>query len=90
MSHKDQAELKNKVAAASKMVLIGKKYHHYKNPALFYLVEGFEIREENQEVCIRYRALYDEGVVWNRLLSEWLKPALLNGEEVARFVLVQD
>lgn len=85
MAHKTPEEIHKIVSTALEKVEVGAKYFHYKNPDNHYIVEGIEIREENEEPSVRYRALYMEGVTWNRLLSEWLKPAEVDGVQVARF-----
>lgn len=85
MGRTSHDELAAKLREAATQVEVSTKYCHYKNPGNHYLVEGLEIREETEEVSVRYRALYGAGFTWNRLLSEWLKPAEVDGKSVARF-----
>lgn len=90
MAHKTHEELIQLLEDATKKIEVGKKYFHYKHPENLYLVEGLELREESEEVSVRYKSLYGKGLVWNRLLSEWLKPAQLDGKEIERFQKVEE
>lgn len=85
---KDHIQLQKEIETASRKIRLGGLYYHYKHPDKLYKVMGLEVREETEEVAIAYQSLYGNGIMWNRLLSEWLKPAVVDGNSIERFVLV--
>jgi len=73
MSHTSAEELENKLKNARQEIEIGGVYSHYKTPEHKYIVEFIGILEEKEEVCIGYRALYGNGLLWVRSLDNFIE-----------------
>lgn len=69
MTPADFAQL---IAAAGEKVTVGAEYIHYKGPEKRYRVEGLAIDEESEGVCVVYRPLYGEELLWIRTLDNFL------------------
>lgn len=67
--HVTQKELQEKVDKTN--IKIGDKYWHYKNRDNLYQIESVGILENNEEVCVCYRALYGEKLLWVRTLENF-------------------
>lgn len=85
MAHNSQKNLKQKIDDAAKQVTIGGTYAHYKSVDMRYKVIDLAINTDNDEVCVVYRALYEERVVFVRSLREWLETVEVDGTKVKRF-----
>ncbi len=73
MSHISQKELNKKIDKASKLVVIGGIYKHYKYPDRDYLVEKICIQEATEKVCIVYKDRnFVNAVSFVRDLDSWL------------------
>lgn len=73
MSHISQKELNKKIDEASKLVVIGGIYKHYKYPDRDYLVENICIQEATEKVCIVYKDRnFVNAVSFVRDLDSWL------------------
>ncbi len=89
MTHTSQKEFNKKIKKARKRVEVGAKYYHFKNPDKLYVIEQIGILEETEEVCVVYRALYGEEIVWIRTLENFLSEKKTEkGERVTRFTKV--
>ena len=86
MGHKSQSKLSSKIEKAAEKIHLGDIYYHYKSPDDFYLIEHIGFLENSDEVCIIYRALYGDEIVWIRPLSNFLEKVRNNkGKKVHRF-----
>lgn len=85
MANTSQRELQASIEAAKKDISIGAEYVHYKSTTMRYQVIDLAIDTDTSTVSVVYRALYDEGVLFVRPLSQWLDTVTLNGKIVKRF-----
>ncbi len=85
MAHTTQEDLQKKIDEALKLIQVGAKYVHFKNPDNQYIVEFVGLLENSEEVCVAYRALYGKGLLWVRTLSDFLAEKEVDGERVKRF-----
>lgn len=83
MSHTSEEELQQTLVNARKQVEVGAIYTHYKSPDKKYIVEFVGFLEESEKVCVGYRALYGEGILWVRSLSNFTEEV---EDEVKRFI----
>jgi hypothetical protein len=90
MSHTSLEELEKKVASARKLVEIGAIYSHYKTPEHKYIVEFVGLLEDKEEVCVGYRALYGNGLLWVRTLSNFTERIDTPEGEIQRFLKVEN
>jgi len=74
MAHIPESELFKKLNDAKKLVKIGSKYFHYKNPDQFYIVLNLAIDENTESVSVVYQALYGKKIIFTRPISNWLTP----------------
>jgi hypothetical protein len=88
MSHTSQYILSLKLEKARSRVKIGAKYYHYKNPSQIYIVEFIGLLEGAEEVCVGYRAIYGEGILWVRTLANFLEKINKGSKRVSRFVKI--
>lgn len=86
--HKSQEELKRQINEAGKLVEVGGKYYHYKNPNQFYIVSSLAITEWNDEVCVVYQAQYGEKITFVRPLSTWIDQVEWQGQTVDHFTKI--
>lgn len=89
MGHKSQAEIRKQINKISQQVMIGGRYVHYKNPRNLYMVEFVGCREDTEEVCVGYRALYGKGILWIRTAENFLSEVEKQGKTMKRFELVK-
>jgi hypothetical protein len=89
MSHTSLTEIQSKRAQTQQMVEIGGHYYHHRNPQLLYKVIDIGIQEATEKVCVIYKALYGDGIIWVRDLDSWLAEAEHNGKKVPRFQKAQ-
>jgi hypothetical protein len=85
---KSQKELKQDIEAAARQVAIGGIYVHYKSTDMRYKVIDLAINTDGTEVCVIYKSLYDEQIVFVRSLHEWLDIIEIDGVKRKRFTLV--
>lgn len=92
MDHVSPEELQKRLAEARKLVEIGGKYYHYKNPDKFYTVMNVAIIEATEEPAVIYKPDYEgyEGIQWIRPLSEFISENEINGQKVRKFTLVPE
>jgi hypothetical protein len=89
MPHISHAELNQRIKTASKQVMIGSIYKHYKYPERDYQVLGFAIQEASQKVCVRYKNIKEgDTPEFIRDLDSWLETVRWKGRIVQRFILV--
>ena len=81
--------LNKKISSAKNKVEVGGIYFHYKNPDQHYVVESIGFIEESEEVCVVYRALYDEGLVWVRTLANFTQILNSKNSKIPRFQKVE-
>lgn len=89
MAHKNQEQLILEIKEATERVRIGALYFHYKHPEKIYIIESVGFFEETEEVCVGYRALYGEGILWVRKIENFLEEVEVGGKKVKRFTLVK-
>ena len=83
MSKESQAELSSRLADATKLVVVGARYMHYKQ--LSYKVLAIALREEDNEPCVIYQAEYGDKLTWIRPVKNWLEEVEVDGKKVRRF-----
>ena len=81
-------KLVDDILMAKKKVEIGAHYYHFKNPSKLYVIEQIGILENTKEVCVVYKALYGEKIVWIRTLENFLSKKETEKGEVVRFTKV--
>lgn len=69
------------------MVSAGQVYRHYKGNA--YTILTLAEHTETNERMVVYQDIGDPGKIWVRPIDLFLKPAVVDGKEVARFELQQ-
>lgn len=88
MSQLSHDKLNEMVSAASKQVVIGGVYKHYKYPEREYFVEKLAIQESNLKVCVIYKDISSlSAPSFVRDLDSWLQNVEWEGKTVPRFVL---
>ncbi len=85
MTHLTQEELARELAQAEKLVEKDARYVHFKDPSHEYIVRGFGVREDTQEVCVIYEAQYDTRIPFIRTLASFTDTVEHNGQSVLRF-----
>lgn len=85
--HIAESELQKKVSNSS--IKVGARYWHYKDKNKLYQVESIGVLEQNEEVCVCYRALYGEKLLWVRTLRNFTENVSVNGKAVKRFNRIQ-
>jgi hypothetical protein len=90
MAHKSQSELAQDIEKAKEHIEIGGIYVHFKSPTMRYQVTDLAIDVDDSSVCVIYRALYDQQVLFVRSLKEWLDDVDVDGVRVKRFALIGD
>lgn len=88
MSHKSQEDLQKSLNSALSKISVGAKYYHYKDPESKYNVEFVGILENSEEICVGYRALYGEGILWVRSIDDFLSEVEVGGSKTTRFTKV--
>ena len=86
MSHTSPEELEKKLKDACEKVEIGAIYSHYKTPEHTYVVEFVGLLEEKEEVCVGYRALYGNGLLWIRSLENFTEKVDSENGICSRFI----
>jgi len=69
------------------MVKAGERYRHFKGGEYEILEVACNCDNCNQKIVV-YKALYDEGKIWVRLLEEFVGFKEIDGEKIKRFVLI--
>lgn len=88
MSHLSHDELNSRIAVASKKVVVGGVYKHYKYPEREYYVEKLAIQEASLKICVVYKDLSNiSAPSFVRDLDSWLESVEWEGKLVPRFVL---
>jgi hypothetical protein len=77
------AQLSARFAKATKQVVVGARYMHYKK--LSYKVVAIALREEDNEPCIVYQAEYGDNLTWLRPVANWIEDVEVDGKAVKRF-----
>lgn len=85
MKHVSEQELRARLTKANELVTIGGRYVHYKHPEQSYVVRGFAVREDSQDVCVVYEAEYGERIPFIRTLESFVGYADVDGTRVLRF-----
>jgi hypothetical protein len=91
MSHISSEELKSRLDRAKQQVTISGTYFHYKNPDKYYTLVDVAINESDEEVCVLYRAEYDDlkGVIFIRKIDNFLENVEVDGKTISRFNKVE-
>lgn len=87
-THEEQLQLKSKLQLAQEQVEVGALYRHYKSSHKIYKVLNLAFQEENNELCVIYRAEYEERLIFIRPLKSWLETIELKNEKVLRFTKI--
>jgi hypothetical protein len=88
MGHISQEDLRREIDQAKTLVESGAKYVHFKHPDQAYLVIGFAVREDSQEVCVIYEAQYGERIPFIRTLQSFIGTVEHEGRTVLRFTKI--
>ncbi len=86
--HKSHEQLHNELAKAAKQITVGANYAHYKNPDNLYEVLHIAVTENDDELCVIYRAAHDPELVFVRPISSWLAKIDVDGKPISRFAKV--
>jgi hypothetical protein len=86
MSHTSKETLEQNIGEARKKIEIGAIYTHYKTPEHKYVVEFIGILESSEEVCVGYRALYENGILWVRTVDNFLEEVDTPNGKSPRFI----
>ena len=79
------------IAEAGEKVKVGGEYGHYKDPVnKRYRVESLAIDEATERVCVIYRPLYNEGLLWTRTVENFLDTVDTADGPKPRFDLIGD
>jgi hypothetical protein len=70
-----------------KRKIVAGKYKHYKGDE--YQVLDTVYHSETQELLVLYRALYGAAELWVRPYDMFTESVQVNGEDVARFQLIE-
>lgn len=89
-NHKTREELHQELDKAKDKVKVGGIYAHYKHPDQKYQVISLGFIEANDEMCVIYRAKYDEELTFVRPVISWLETPEWEGEKVSRFKLISN
>lgn len=88
MSHISHDELNERIREASKKVVVGGVYKHFKYPDREYYVEKLAIQEATEKVCVIYKDIKSiSAPSFVRDLDSWLDKVEWEGKTVPRFVL---
>lgn len=86
MAHLSHDELNKRLAEASKQVVIGGVYRHYKYPEREYFVEKLAIQEASEKICVIYKDIAAiSAPSFVRDLDSWLETVEWEGSTVPRF-----
>lgn len=85
MGHASLERLGQQVKDAQKKIEVGATFSHYKTPDQKYRVEFIGVLEKSEEICVGYRALYGEGILWVRALSDFTEKINTERGVVNRF-----
>jgi hypothetical protein len=89
MVHLEKEQLLTKLEEANKVVVVGGHYVHYKNPDGIYVVIGFGIDEDTEEVRVEYQRIDENpSIPWRRKLvgeNGWLTEVEVDGQLIPRF-----
>jgi hypothetical protein len=86
--HKTGEELLAEIAVAEKQIMLDAPYVHYKGADKLYKPIHFATLESNNELCVVYRALYGEKLLFIRPVSVWLETVEWHGKTAKRFTPV--
>lgn len=89
LKRKSQEELKQELDQAGKVVGVGDYYRHFKNPDNHYRVEFLAIQESTEDVCVGYRAMYGQKLLFTRPLKVFLETVEKDGKKVPRFEKIE-
>lgn len=84
-THAEQIQLKAELEQAQDQVEVGGQYRHYKAAHKVYTVLNLAFQEEDNELCVIYRAEYEEKLIFIRPLASWLAMVEWEGGTVPRF-----
>lgn len=87
-THQEQVQLKAELTEASAKVERGAQYIHYKSSDKVYTVLDLAFKEDNNELCVIYRADYGEKLTFIRPMSSWLDQINIDGNTIARFTKI--
>ena len=84
-THEEQIHLKLELEQAQATVEIGRLYRHYKAATKIYKVLDLAFQEDDNVLCVIYRAEYGERITFIRPLVSWLSMVDWEGKVVPRF-----
>lgn len=82
---KSSDDILSEIAYAKERIRVGARYAHYKNPDNTYTVEGFATREEDNVLCVIYKADYGAKLTFMRPTTAWYEMVTWQGSTVTRF-----
>jgi len=83
--HLTQEDLRREIEQAQSLVEKGARYVHFKDPSKEYVVTGFAVREDTQEVSVIYEAQYGERIPFIRTLASFTSTVEHEGVTMLRF-----
>jgi len=87
-TQEEQVRLKAELEQARTQVEVGARYKHYKSTRKIYTVLDLAFQEENNELCVIYRAEYEERLTYIRPLASWLMTVEWEGKAAPRFTKI--
>ncbi len=90
-SHQNHEALNKLLFDASKNVVVGATYRHYKYPKRKYKVLMLAIQEDSQKVCVVYQDVArTDAPPFVRNLDSWLESVEWDGETISRFMRIDE
>ncbi len=90
-SHQDHEALNKLLFDASKSVVVGAAYRHYKYPKRKYKVVMLALQEDSQKVCVIYQDIArTDAPPFVRNLDSWLESVEWEGLVVPRFIRIEE
>jgi len=88
-SHQSHESLSKILIDASKNVLVGGIYRHYKYPDRVYKVLMLAVQEATEKICVIYQDIaHPDAPPFVRDLDSWVEHVEWEGEQVPRFLLL--
>lgn len=88
-THREQVDLKAELEQAQQQVEVGAQHRHLKAADKIYTVLNLAFQEEDNELCVIYRADYDERLAFIRPMASRLMSVGWQGKTMPRFTKLQ-
>jgi hypothetical protein len=83
--HSPEEQLSRALKDASRLIVAGQLYRHYKSPEMVYKVIHLAIMEADEQVAVVYEAQYGDHLTFVRPIDSWLDDIEVNGLRIKRF-----